>query len=141
MLRPRVTVRRLMLGVAIAAVLLFVLRGAWRLADDYIDSPYGLGRTTGLLSPGQRVVLAGSYRAAPSAQAIRRTDATSIMYEWGATPQGNYAVASGTSCVVEIDPAWDADSCSEFRPIAVELTSGKHQGTSVAIPRRLLRKR
>lgn len=140
----RITVRRMMLGVAIAGMLLFFLRGFWGLAEDFIDSPYGLGRTTGLLSPGQLVVLSGNYRAAPSGQAIRPTGRTgykSVMYDWGATPEGNLALTSGTSCVVAIDPAWDEDSCYESRPVAVKLTSGQSQGASVAVPRRLLRKR
>ena len=141
---PRMTVRRLMLGVGIAAVALFLLRGVWRFAESLIDSPYGLGRTTALLSPGQPAILAGDYPAAPSGQSIQPTGRAgdkSTMYSWGATSKGDYAVAHGTPCIVEIDPAWDVDCCYDDRPIAVKLTGGQHRGASVAIPRRLLPER
>src|SRR5262249_15199951 len=117
------SVRHLMVAVAAAALALTVLRGVWSVAAAFIDSPYGLGRTSGLLSPGQAVLLSAEYHAAPASRAIRptgRTDYKSAMYDWqGRAPVGQYRVASGTPCIVNVDPAWDKDSCYEDRPIAV----------------------
>lgn len=142
---PRLKVRHLMVAVAASALVLIVLRGVWSVAAPFIDSPYGLGRTSGLLSPGQAVVLCDEFHAAPAGESIRptgRTDAKSVMYDWqGPMPEGEYHVASGTRCVVTIDPAWDLDSCSEYRPIAVKPLDGQHKGAEVAVPRRLLRRR
>lgn len=134
-----------MVAVTASALVLVVLRGVWSVAATFIDSPYGLGRTSGLLSPGQAVVLCDEFQAAPAGQSIRstgRTDYKSVMYDWqGRVSVGEHRVTSGTPCVVTIDPAWDADSCYEDRPIAVKLGGGLHKGLEVAVPRRLLRKR
>jgi hypothetical protein len=134
-----------MVVVAASALVLVVARGVWSVVVGFIDSPYGLGRTSGLLSPGQAVVLCDECHAGPASQAISptgRTDDKSVMYDRQAlAPVGEYCVVSGTSCVVTIDPARDEDSCSEDRPIAVKLAGGQHNGLEVAVPRRLLRKR
>lgn len=125
------------------AMALLVMRGVWSVAVTFLDSPYGLGRTTGLLSAGQAVVLSGEFHAALASQAIRptgRTDDPSVMYDWGPTPTGAYHIASGTPGIVTIDPAWDEDSCYANRPIAVKLAGGPHQRLELAVPRRLLRK-
>jgi hypothetical protein len=142
---PRLKIRHLMAVVAVSALILVVLRGVLSVVTAFIDSPYGLGRTSGLLSSGQAVVLCDEFHAARASQAIRPTGRTghkSAMYESvGRAPLGEYRVAPGTPCVVAIDPAWDEDSCYEDRPIAIKLRGGQHKGLEVAVPRRLLRKR
>ncbi len=103
------------------------------------------GPNTDILEPGRAVVLAAEFRAAPSRRVIKptgRTDFKEVMFDWpGTTPEGELAIAKGTRGVVEVDPAWDDDSCSPDRPIAVEIAEGEHRGSVVALPRRLLRGR
>ena len=113
----RLKIRHLMIGVAFAAVGVFLIRGAWGLADEVMYGPYGFGLSSGLLSPGQSVILVGDHR------------------------EGTSEVSSGTPCVVEVEPAWDTDSCYDSRPITVKLMAGRRRGASVGVPRRLLRKR
>jgi hypothetical protein len=142
---PRPKIRHLMIAVAVSALALVVLRVVVSVATDFIDGPYGLGRTSGLLSQGQAVVVCDEFHAAPASQSIRptgRTDSRSVMYHWqGRAPVGTYHVASGTPCVVTIDPAWDEDSCYEDRPIAVILGGGRHKGLEVVVPRWSRRRR
>src|SRR5262245_56277719 len=137
-------IRTLMVAVAVSALALVVLRGVWSVAEFIIYSPYGLGLSSGLLSPGQAVALRDDFHAAPASQSIRPTGMTgskSTMYDWGRSRVGEYRIVAGTPGVVTIDPAWDEDSCYEDRPIAVKLARGEHAGLVVAVPRRLLRKR
>ena len=128
---PGFKVRRLMIVLAVLALILVAVWSLWPAALAFIDSPYGLGRTSGLLSTGQAVVLSDEFHAAPAGEVIRRTGRTdykSVMYDWpGRAPVGKYRVAASIPCIVTIDPAWDEDSCSEERPIAVKLGGGPHR--------------
>jgi hypothetical protein len=109
----------------------------------FADGTYR-GPNTAVLNAGQAAVLAEEYRAAPAREVIKPTGRTvykSEMYDWpGFTPVGPLLVEEGTRCIVKIDPAWDDDSCSPDRPIAIELSEGKNRREAVAVPRRILRR-
>lgn len=137
----RLSIRNSLIGLAAVAVGLAAARAAvpilW--SFGFADGTY-YGPNTGLLAVGQAAVLAEEYRAGPASRAIRptgRTGSRSTRYDWPAvTPAGDILVAAGTRGVVTIDPAWDDDSCSPGRPIAVALPGGD----VVAVPRRILRR-
>jgi uncharacterized membrane protein (UPF0136 family) len=143
---PESTVRRVTVGVALAVVVFGLVLVMWPFVSFLAHSPYGLGLNSRLLTQGREAILCGGFRAAPASQVIRPRPGReghdkSSMYEWEAGITGDCRVAPGTPCVVTIDPAWDTDSSSEGRPIAVRLALGEHAGSVVAVPRRLLRTR
>ena len=143
--RPRVTVRALLVAVFVVALGLAFVRAAlpvlWLLR--FGDGTYH-GPNTDLLGKGRPVVFVADFRAAPADRVIKPTGWTgdkSTMYDWSTVaPVGNVSVAEGTRGVVEIDPAWDEDSCYPDRPIAVKITENENYGRVVAVPRRLLRR-
>jgi hypothetical protein len=69
------------------------------------------GPYTNILSAGTRVVVAQDYALA-----------------------GGETIAKSSFGTVQVDPAWDEDSCDPDRPITVTLASGK----SVSLPRHIL---
>ncbi|MEW4569462.1 hypothetical protein AB1L88_16475 [Tautonia sp. JC769] len=143
---PRISLRASLVGVAVVAFGLFgvlaLLPILWLLGMG--DGTYH-GPNTDILEPGRAVVLAAEFRAAPSSRVLKptgHTDFKEVRYDWSVTtPEGQLAIARGTRGVVELDPAWDDDSCWPDRPIAVEIAEGEHRGSVVALPRRLLRGR
>jgi hypothetical protein len=143
---PRLSLRGSMVALAVLAFVLAAVRGlvAVLWSFGFADGTY-YGPNTGLLNVGQAAVLAEDYRAAPAREVIKptgRTDYKSAMYDRpGVTPVGHVPVAEGTRCIVRIDPAWDEDSCSPDRPIAIGLSGGEDRGEAVAVPRRILRRR
>ena len=95
--------------------------------------------TEGMLTPGARAVLIEDFSAAPADQAITGLETgDKHRLKWGVTPKGDILVTSGSHCIVKLDPAWDEDSCYPDRPVAVQLSDGRHQGKTVALPRNLL---
>jgi hypothetical protein len=91
------------------------------------------GRHTNILPSGARVVLAREFRGAPADQVIRRKGDKD--YDWpGSAPAGDILAPKDTQAVVEVDPAWDEDSCYPDRPVAIQLISDG----SVAVPRYIL---
>jgi hypothetical protein len=143
---PESTVRRVTFGVALVAGVFVLVLVMWPFVSFFIHNRYIMGLNSRILTQDQRVILCGNFQAAPASQVIRPRPGgnehdKSSMYEWEAGITGDCRVAPGTPCVVTIDPAWDIDSSSEGRPIAVRLAGGGHAGSVVAVPRRLLRTR
>lgn len=143
---PRCSLRALVIGVAVLGVGLWAVRSViphlWGLG--FADGTYH-GPNTNRLGPGRGVVLSEDVRAVPADRVIRATgfvrDDGSRAYSWsGDSSDGEVDVSAGTRGVVTIDPAWDEDSCSPYRPIAVELTEGEHRGKVIAVRRRVLRR-
>jgi hypothetical protein len=143
---PESTVRRVTVGVALAAGVFVLVLVIWPFVSFFIHDRYVMGLNSRILTQDQRVILCGNFQAAPASQVFRirpnssENDKSNI-YEWTGDFTGGYRVTEGTPCVVTIDPAWDADASSEGRPIAVRLAGGEHAGSVVAVPRRLLRTR
>jgi hypothetical protein len=131
-----------MIAVALAAIMLVIGKGIWFVVSAILYDPYLMGLNSGLLTPGQPVVVREEYRATRAVHPIRRPRNKDAVYDWqGRVPIGDLQVAPGTSCVVTVESAGDEDDCYEGRPIAIKLTGGQHSGLEVEVPRRVLRKR
>jgi hypothetical protein len=124
---PRFSVRSMMVAVAILTPPLAIVAIERR---EVPEATYR-GPFTDILPTGQAVILRGEAEAEPSDDEGRRITHPTVVL----------SVPQGTSGVVVVDGARDADDCDPDRRIVLQLDNGPHQYALVLVAREHLRRR